>query len=156
MKTIVHAGLALVILASAGPAIAQEAPITTRSGTLGEPAAGKGQVVFFRPSSIVGGALGCTVREGAGAAETEVARLGSGKYYIVQATPGAHRYFTKGEVTDRLDMEIEEGGTYFATCKIGVGIVAGRGNLSPSDRATFAKKAKGLTMWKGPKAEKID
>lgn len=142
-----------------GSAYAQEAavtasapalpPIKTKSGVLGEPEAGKGQVVFFRPGSIMGIALGCTVREGEGAAVNEVARLGSGKYYVVQADPGRHEYFTTGERTDKLALEIEPDETYFVKCNIGMGIVAGGANLSPSDRETFAKKAKGLKLWAG-------
>lgn len=125
--------------------------ITTKSGALGAPEAGKGQVVFFRPGSLMGAALGCTVHEG----DSEVARLGSGKYYVIQTTPGTHSYFTEGEVTDKLTMEVEEGETYFVKCNIGMGVVAGRANLSPSDRDTFAKKAKGLKMWE-PKSDKDD
>jgi len=100
-------------------------------------------VVFFRPGSFVGAALGCTVHEGA----AELARLGSGKYYVISAVPGKHEYFTEGEVTDKLALEVESDETYFVKCKIGMGIVAGRANISPSDRASFAEKAKGLTMW---------
>jgi len=131
-----------------GVAIAADGPaITTKSGTLGEPASGMGQVVFFRPGSLMGAALGCTVHED----DKELARLGSGKYYVVSATPGKHLYFTKGEATDKLNLEVEADETYFVKCNIGMGIAAGRANLSPSDRDTFAKKAKGLTMWAGAK-----
>ena len=136
-----------------GVAVAGDGPaITTKSGTLGEPASGMGQVVFFRPGSIMGAALGCTVHED----DKELARLGSGKYYVVSATPGKHLYFTKGEATDKLNLEVETGETYFVKCNIGMGIAAGRANLSPSDRETFAKKAKGLTMWAGKKDDKDD
>ena len=142
-----------VLTVGASAAVAADEPtITTKSGTLGEPASGMGQVVFFRPGSIMGAALGCTVHED----DKEIARLGSGKYYVVSATPGKHLYFTKGEATDKLNLEVEDGETYFVKCNIGAGIMAGRANLSPSDRATFAKKAKGLTMWAGKKDDKED
>ena len=121
----------------------QDAPLVTKSGPLGAPEAGKGQVVFFRPGSLVGAAMGCTVREG----EVQVARLGSGKFYVVQATPGKHVYHYEGEARDEITLEIEEGETYFVRCNIGMGIAGGRANLSPSDRDAFAKKAKGLKMW---------
>lgn len=139
------AGMMSAVALVAPGAIAQDAPIATKSGTIAAPAAGKGLVVFFRPGSLMGAALGCTVHEG----DAEIARLGSGKYYAVDAAPGKHEYFTKGEATDKLTLEVEDGETYFVKCKIGMGVVAGRANLSPSDRATFASKAKGLTMWKG-------
>jgi len=132
-------------------AVAQDAtvPINTKSGTLGNPEPGKAQIVFFRPGSMMGAALGCTVHEG----DAELARLGSGKYYVISATPGKHEYFTEGEVTDKLPLEVEDDETYFVKCKIGMGVMSGRANISPSDRATFAEKAKGLTMWQ-PKPKK--
>lgn len=151
MKSITR-GLLLgaLVLAVPGASTAQGDVIVTKSGPLAAPAPGKGLVVFFRPGSMMGAALGCTVHEG----EAELARLGSGKFYAVAAEPGKHLYFTQAETTDRLNLEVESGETYFVRCKLGMGIVAGRPNLSPSDRAEFAGKAKGLTMWKGPKADK--
>ncbi len=142
--------LALGVLPATGvsPALAQEA-LVTKSGPIGEPQAGMGQIVFFRPGSLMGAALGCTVREG----DTQMARLGSGKFYTVQATPGRHTYNTRGEAKDEIALEIEAGETYFVRCNIGMGIMSGRANLSPSDRDAFAKKAKGLKMWE-PKDDK--
>jgi len=138
--------LAALAFASAAPLAAQapaSTPLTTKSGTIGQPPAGSGQVVFFRPGSLMGMALGCTVHEG----EAEIARLGSGKYYVVTATPGKHAYSTRGEAKDELRLEVEPGETYFVKCKIGAGIMAGRANLSPADEAEFSKKAQGLKMW---------
>ncbi len=125
---------------------ADDPPITTKSGTLGQPPAGMGQVVFFRPGSMWGMAMGCTVHED----DKELARLGSGKYYVITATPGKHMYFTEGMRTDRLNLEVEDGETYFVRCNIGMGMVGpASANLSPSDRGAFASKAKGLKMWAG-------
>jgi hypothetical protein len=121
----------------------QPAAITTRSGTVGVPPAGKAEIIFWRPGTVIGAGLGCTVHEGA----AEVARLGAGKYWVEIVDPGKHVYFTQGEVKDTLPMEAEEGETYFVRCAIGMGIVAGRPQISPSDRAEFAKRAKGMTLW---------
>ena len=137
------AASALTVAGTAAIAADTPAAITTKSGMLGEPPVGMGQIVFFRPGSMMGMALGCTVHED----DKELARLGSGKYYVVTAAPGKHLYFTKGEATDKLNLEVEDGETYFVKCNIGMGVMSGRANLSPSDRATFAKKAKGLKMW---------
>lgn len=145
-----HKYLVAVALACAAaqPLAAQDpAALATKSGTIAKPESGKGLIVFYRPGSLMGAALGCTVHEG----EKEVARLGSGKYYPVAAEPGKHAYFTEGEAKDVLNLEIEPDETYFVKCKIGAGIMAGRANLSPSEQGEFAKKAKGLAMWKGPK-----
>lgn len=143
--------ISALLMAGSGAAVAQDsaAPLVTKSGALPAPEAGKAQVVFFRPGSIMGAALGCTVHEG----EAEVARLGSGKYYVIAAEPGKHEYFTEGEAKDRLALEVEGDETYFVKCKIGMGVMSGRANLSPADRAGFAEKAKGLTMWT-PRASK--
>ena len=74
----------------AGPAMADLAQIQTKSGVIAAPAAGMGQVVFYRPGSIMGVALGCTVHEG----EPQIARLGSGKFYVVPMAPGKHDFST--------------------------------------------------------------
>lgn len=154
-----YAFLAAAALLAASGAVAQQASepaIKTKSGEVGAAPADQGQIVFFRPGSFVGGALGCTVREGEGADERQIARLGSGKYYVVTAAPGKHQYYTKGEATDRLNLEVEAGETYFVKCNIAMGIVAGRANLSPSDRATFAKKAGSLKLWAGGEKDEKD
>ena len=46
-------------------------------------------------------------------------------------------------------MEVEEGETYFAKCAIGMGIMAGRPNLAPSDAQTFQDMSKKLKLVKG-------
>ena len=93
----------------------------------------KGQIVFFRESKFVGGAIGFKVREG----EAELGKLRSGKYFVATVEPGKHEYNVHGETKDVLTMEIEAGETYYVQASIGMGIVAGRPNLSPSDEATF-------------------
>lgn len=152
MKIRLAALFAATAVAFAGTNAYAEEPLVTKSGTIGEPKAGTGQIIFFRPGSFVGGALGCTVHED----DKEVARLGSGKYYVISASPGKHQYFTKGEATDRLNLEIEDGETYFVKCNIGMGVVAGRANLSPADRDAFAAKAKGLKLWAGGEKQEKD
>lgn len=154
MKTGIFAALFAAAFAIAAPAMAQEAePIVTKSGTIGAAPAGKAQIVFWRPGSIMGMALGCTVREGEGAEEVEVARLGAGKYYVHVAEPGKHVYYTTGEATDKLNLELEPDETYFVRCAIGMGVMSGRAQVSPSDRATFLGRAKKMKLWER-KAEK--
>ena len=65
MKSKIVLGLSIGLLMSVS-AQAKVTDITTKSGTLGAPAAGQGQVVFFRPGSMMGAALGCTVHGAAG------------------------------------------------------------------------------------------
>lgn len=132
---------------TAAPAVADNAPIPTKSGTIGAPPTGKSQVVFWRPGTIIGGALGCTAREGAGAQELDVARLGAGKYWVHVTEPGRHDYFAKGEATDRLTIEVEPDETVFVRCSIGMGVMSGRANLSPSTREEFTPRAKKMKSW---------
>ena len=138
-------GLALA-MATTGAIAEDAAPIKTKTGEIGAAPAGKAQVVFFRPGSIMGMALGCTVHEG----ERELARLGAGKYYVVTMAPGKHTLFTRGQVGDSLNLEVEADETYFVKCKIGNGTISGAPVLEPSDRDSFAKKAKGSSMWAAP------
>ena len=157
-KIIASVALAAAI-GVAAPALAQDAgtattvaapasdfePITTKSGTITAPPAGKAQIVFWRPGSIMGVALGCTVRENTD--DNEVARLGAGKYWVHIAEPGKHTYYTTGEATDRLNMELEPDETYYVRCAIGMGVMSGRAQVSPSDRATFVGRAKKMKIW---------
>lgn len=138
-------------LAAVAPAAAQDAVSAdavaalpaTKSGKLAAPAAGKGQVVFYRPGSLMGAALGCTIYDNG----KQIARLGSGKYWVHAAEPGKALYNTKAENVDQLNMEIEPGETYFVKCKIGMGVMSGRPNISPATVAEFSGKAKGLKLW---------
>ena len=116
--------------APAEAAPAAEASVTT-SGIIGEPPAGKGMVVLFRPSRFVGAALVFTAREG----ETIIGSIGNGRYLALPADPGVHSYNIRGGETIRI--EVEEGETYYLQLNIAMGLMSGRGVLAPSDRAAF-------------------
>jgi hypothetical protein len=141
------AAVAVALLSSPAVAQAPSAAIMTKSGPLGTPTAGNAMVVFYRPASMMGMALGCTIREGEGAAIREVARLGGGKYWTEIVTPGTHEYRTQGERSDLVTLSVEADKTYFVKCLIGVGLVAGSARIEQSDVADFDKKAKGLKRW---------
>lgn len=112
----------------APPVVAPPVVIDARAGA---PPAGKGLIVFYRPSRFAGGGLTFTVREN----EVDLGRLPNGRYFVHAATPGIHAY----EIgrNDTLRMEVEEGVTYYVQQSTQMGIVAGRAVLSPSDKATF-------------------
>jgi hypothetical protein len=117
---------------SAEPAVA---PATGESAA----ESGTGTVIFFRPSKFVGAAIGFKVRENG----QELGKLRNGKYFVLKVAPGVHQYEVQGEAKDMLTLEVEAGETYYVQGLLGVGIVAGRPNLTPSDAATFeAIKAK--------------
>lgn len=96
-------------------------------------AASKATIIFFRPSKFLGAAVGFKVREGT----TELGRLRNGKYFVIQVDPGTHVYTVHSEAKDVLTLEVEAGQTYYVQGAIGMGILAGRPNISPSDAATF-------------------
>ncbi len=116
---------------------AQAAPAAAAVGDLPEgisaPPEGKGQIVFFRPSKFVGGAIGYKVRED----DTELGKLSNGSYFVHVADPGAHAYVVHSEAKDVLNIEVEAGETYFVIGGVTMGVLAGRPNLSPSDQAAF-------------------
>ena len=136
MKLLTLSTLALAGLAISAPAAAQDVKVAP---AIAAPAAGKGQVVFYRPSGI-GPLIRCTVRENG----KMIARVGNGKYYVMPTEAGAHSYTAKTEATDTVRVEVEPDETTYVKCKISMGIMAGRPNLSPSDAAEFAKLGKKL------------
>jgi hypothetical protein len=105
------------------------------------PAAGMGQVVFYR-SSKMGALISCRVRENG----EVVNRLPPGKYFIAQTTPGVHEYTVKSEAKDKLRIEVEDGETYYVRCSISAGLGVGRPNLSPQSREDFDKRGKKLDL----------
>ncbi len=136
MKLLSLSALALAGLALSAPVAAQDAKVAP---AVAAPAAGKGQVVFYRPNGM-GPLIRCTVRENG----KMIARVGNGKYYVMATEPGAHAYTAKTESTDTVRVEVEPDETTYVKCKISMGIMAGRPNLSPSDAAEFAKLGKKL------------
>ena len=109
--------------------------------TIPEPPAGKGQIVFFRPSGM-GMAMGCTVKEG----ETKISSVGNGKYVIVVAEPGSHEYAVRSEAKDALTLLVESDETQFVRCHIKMGIMAGRPDIAPSTPAEFADASAKLKL----------
>lgn len=101
------------------------------------PKPGKGQVVFFRPGGM-GSAIKCTVRESG----KMVARVGANRYYVIDAEPGVHTFTAKSEATDTVTVQVEPDETAFVRCKIAMGMMVGRPNLSPSTEEEFAKATK--------------
>jgi hypothetical protein len=121
-------GIVLPVASIAAPAEPKRPALT-----VAPPAAGKGQVVFFRKGGLMGAAISCAVHENG----AKLSSLSPGKYVVVAADPGVHQYSVKSEATDTLRLEVEAGETYYAQCTVGMGVMAGRPNLSPSDAEIF-------------------
>jgi hypothetical protein len=130
---------------ASAPAAAVAPAAAATANTLITPApADKGQIVFFRPSRMMGAAIGFKVREG----ETELGKLRSGKYFVAVIEPGTHVYKVHGETKDELTLEVEAGETYYVQGTISMGVLAGRPNLAPSDEATFSGMSSKLKLAK--------
>jgi len=114
--------LALALLGN-GPLILPDAP------------AGKAQVVFYRGSSLAGAAIPCTIFGENGGAITTMYR---GKYTRVAVDPGPHAYAAKG---DAVKINAEAGQTYYVSCSIGMGIMAGRAHVHLSNADEFTRKS---------------
>ena len=128
-------------LISAGIASAQPAPATpaapaassapsaampaAASGRIAPPPAGKGQVVFFRPSKFVGMALSYSVHEG----DTGIGKLGNGSYFVLVGDPGPHTFSIQFGIppSSRHAAKSEAGGDFqYVQPTLGVGIMAAR------------------------------
>ncbi len=120
--------------APAAPA-AEPAPDAAVAPAVESPAvdSGTGTVIFFRPSKFVGAVLGFKVRENG----KELGKLRNGTYFVLPVPAGTHQFEVQGEAKDVLTLEVEAGETYYVQGLLGVGIVAGRPNLTPSDASTF-------------------
>lgn len=124
---------------SAAPA----APATTpppaanpaKPGAIGAPPAGKGQVVFFRPSAFGGMAVWFNVRENGVA----LGKLTNGVYFVATLDPGPHTFTAATENKDTLKLEVDDGETYYVKGGITMGIMMGEANIAPSDQAAFEK-----------------
>ena len=71
--------------------------------------------------------------------------MGAGRYFIQVAEPGRHEFTVKSEAKDVLALQVEADETQYAACKIKMGIMAGRPDISPSTEADFRKHG-GLKM----------
>lgn len=116
----------LAMAAEGSPAVA----------TMPAPPTGQGQIVFWRPGSLVGAGLGCGVNQGT----ERISALGRGKYFLLNLAPGAYEFNAKSEAKDTLNLEVEEGEVYYVKCTIRMGIMTGRPNLAPSTSAEFSEK----------------
>ena len=125
------------LMVSSSAALAAKSSDAKVALSLPTPKAGKGQIVFFRPGGM-GSAIKCTVRENG----KMVGRVGAKRYYVIDAEPGVHTFTAKSEATDTVTVQVEPDETAFVKCKIAMGMMVGRPNLSPATDLDFAKETK--------------
>lgn len=134
LRSLVLSAALVVSAAAFTPALAADpAPAPVMAAHIEAPPAGKGQVVFFRPSKFAGAAVSFSVHEG----DTGVAKLGNGSYAVVVADPGPHAYTSESESKDVLNVEVDAGETQYIQQTLGMGVIMYRPHLTPSDQATF-------------------
>jgi hypothetical protein len=136
MKFILRATAAVLAAATilpAAPSIAATASVAKSSAVIPAPAAGKAQIVFWRPDKWFGKAIRCTVREGG----KMVGRPGPGRYFILPVEPGLHKYATKVESSDTLSLEMEPDQTFYVKCSMVPGGITYNANIAPSSKEEF-------------------
>jgi hypothetical protein len=114
-----------------------QAPVVANPahGLITAPSAGKGQVVFFRSSSLYGGAVWYTVKENG----HKLGDLSSGAFFVLPEDPGPHVFTAATENKDTLRMEVEAGETYYVRGTVQMGILVGEASIAPSDENSFEK-----------------
>ncbi len=132
----------------------RNAPYIESWVNVGPPPVGYGQVVFFRPKSLMGTGQWFNVRETGKA----LGKLTNGAYFVQTTEPGVHTYTASSEpqFKDRLNLQVDAGETYFVEGIMTHGVVIGAAALSPSNKAAFAKASKDLKPAPPPEPEKTD
>lgn len=130
--------------APAAPAAPVASADAVAPGEIGQPPAGYGQIVFFRPGKFVGMAVSFKVRE----AGKELGLMKNGSYFVIAVAPGRHEYEVHSEAKDILPVEVEAGEVYYVSGSLSMGVMVGRPNLTPSDAAAFEAVRAKLKMSK--------
>lgn len=149
MKLVLPAALGAAVLLAAPFAVpaqaADSAPASvaaSASADIPPPPAGKGQVVFFRRSSMFGFPYWTNVRENGAA----YGKLTNGVYFVQVLDPGAHQFDTSVLGKDSIKLQVDPGETYYVEGKIAMQIVGYTIVMAPSDEASFAKAKRGMKL----------
>jgi hypothetical protein len=103
-------------------------------GPVSAPPDGRGQIVFFRPSRLMGMPLGFNVSEN----NVDLGRLGNGRYFVHVAEPGSHAYAVGH--SDPLSVDVQPGMTYYVQQNI-TGLIGNHAVLAQADQAAFEAAA---------------
>lgn len=94
-----------------------------------------GTVYFLRESAFGGGAISYFIFED----DTKIGVLKSGSYFIHQAKPGKHTYWAETEARASVTIDVAAGQTYYVEGSIGLGMWAGRPQLTEITRKVAEK-----------------
>jgi len=133
-RAAIAASVVLSAAGLAGAAHAQFAPAPTGAqAVLGQPPAGKGQVIFYRKPLFSLIPFNWIVRED----KTEICEMVAGTYCIATAEPGTHTYEVHSEVKNDLTLEIDAGETYYVIGGIAMGVIVNHPTIAPATKAEF-------------------
>jgi hypothetical protein len=100
----------------------------------------KGQVVFFRKSSMFGFPYWTNIREN----DVALGKLTNGAYFVQTLDPGVHMFNTSVLGKDAMKLQIDPGETYYVEGKITMAVIGYTIVMAPSDATAFAKAFKGM------------
>lgn len=136
---------ALILSASAAagqPADPAPASAPAASAGIAPPPAGKGQVIFFRRSSLMGFPYWTNIRENGVA----YGKLSNGVYFVQVLDPGTHEFNTSVLGKDSMKVQVDPDETYYVEGKITMALIGYTVIMAPSDEGTFNIVRKGLKL----------
>ncbi len=152
-KLMVLAAGAAAVLALGSTAFAQDAQPSPQSAPAAQAApagaAGKGHIIFFRPSRLSGAFYTYHVVETGDDGKQHkdspvIGDLSNGAAFAVDIEAGIHDYNITGPMAvnkadDRLRLEVEPGETYYVEQQLRIGLITGGFRLVPADEARFTQ-----------------
>ena len=118
--------------ATGAPAAFPSGVATPLDAPVGQPPAGLGQVVFFRPSAVVGMPYAFHVHEGTAA----YGEVSNAHYVVVNLPPGTHD-FSGPEASGHLRLEIRDGQTLYVRVSMSMGLILHRASMTASTAEVF-------------------
>lgn len=115
-----------------GEARAEPADAPAAAPRVAPPPEGKGQVVFFRKTSMGGMPYAFTIKD----RDVPVTKLTNGRYFVYVTDPGEHEFKVRAESKDVLFLEVEPGETYYVEQTMVMGMFY-YANMAPSTEAAF-------------------
>ena len=118
-------------LALVAPSVLAD-PTPPTPAQLPPPAAGKGEVVFYRKPMVSLIPFNWFVREN----KVEICEMIAGTYCVAMVDPGDHTYEVHSEVTNRLTLEVDAGESYYVVGGISKGLVVNHPyHRAPAEKA---------------------
>ena len=99
-----------------------------------------GLIYFYRESAFTGGGISYFIFED----DTKIGLLKSGTYFVHKPTPGKHTYLAETEARAAVTLDIQAGQTYYIEGGVGMGVWAGRPQLTEVTKPVADKLLPGL------------